>query len=154
MKFEDYWAIQFPIVNNSTYYFILPNYPTMSGGKEIISEVGLSSVAAGDVIVNHNADRAPPIQVLLNLLLHGNLKRFAVRSKRREGTEEHPPWDCGILFGSVIKDRFFRRGHQQVDVAEPSSLQGTRHLCRVKKRLNDGLNEMCHNLFILSEPFQ
>jgi hypothetical protein len=126
----------------------------MGVGIEIIGEVGLATVAAGYVIVDHETDRTTPSQAPPNSLPYGTPEGMVIGVEREQRTETSPPGKRGVLFGPVIKDRFFRTGHQQIHIAEPSPLQGNGYLCRVGKRTSGILNCLGHTQFILSAPFQ
>ncbi len=133
---------------------VAQNNAVVGVGIEIIGQIGGVPVAASHKIIDHDASGAAAIQMGLNSRPHGVPERRRIGGEGREGTEESPPWDLVVLFGVVIKDRFFRGGDQHIYIKESGIEHGCGNLSRVEKSCCGVLDGICHEGRILSATFQ
>lgn len=94
----------------------------MDGGVEIIYQIGLAAVIPSDIIIGYETDRTAAIQIGFNSMPHGTSERFLIGGERKERMEKNSLRNWRMLFDPVMKDRFYRTGHQQLPTPEPSSL--------------------------------
>ncbi|MFQ6125265.1 MAG: hypothetical protein ACE5R6_11775 [Candidatus Heimdallarchaeota archaeon] len=154
MEVEGDRATQLSMADGSINQGGTQNDAVVGVGIEIIGQIGGVPVAASHKIIDHAASGAAAIQVRLNSLPHGVPERRRIGVEGREGTEESPPWNLAVLFGVVIKNRFFRGGAQHVYIKEPGIEHGGRDLNRVEKSCGGVLDGICHEGRILSATFQ